>query len=326
MNRALILALLLAAACARNGQPPYQPMPEAKRAEIELDPQEATKKLAEAMTGAGLPVTSVATREGFVETAWFDSATMKPAGGRPLGTKEVRVRAWVMPYRYGWSEITMEAVYRPIADPSLPPRELERSVPFGHPARVKVREILQQLGATSTLAETDAPAPELKRPIMDPGRLDSTGHKVVLHPDSAGADSGRVRKDSVPLQKFDSARVFHQQSPTDTLRLRPRADTARPVSRPDTTVPAVKPAPVPAPAAPPPAALSGYAVQVAAAPDSARADEFVRRLRSAGYSPRVVFEEDRYKVRTELFASRTDAMIALEKLRGMFGDAFVVRE
>ena len=79
-----------------------------------------------------------------------------------------------------------------------------------------------------------------------------------------------------------------------------------------------------APVAPSPVVESGYAVQVAAAPDSARADEFVRRLRSAGYSPRVVFEEDRYKVRTELFASRTDAMIALEKLRGMFGDAFVV--
>ena len=322
MSRAPIIALLLAAACARNGQPPWQPMPEAKRAEIELDPQEATKKLAEAMTAAGLPVTSVATREGFVETAWFDSATMKPTGRRPVGTKDVRIRAWVMPYRYGWSEITMEAVYRPIADPSLPPRELERSVPFGHPARVKVREILQQLGATSTLAETDAPAPELKRPIMDPGRLDSTGHKVVLHPDSAGADSGRVRKDSVPLQKFDSARVFHQKSPADTLRFREPFDTVRPVSKPDTTPPAVKPAPVPV--APPPVVESGYAVQVAAAPDSARADEFVRRLRSAGYTPRVVLEEGRYKVRTELFASRTDAMIALEKLRGMFGDAFVV--
>ena len=323
MNRTPILALLLAAACARNGQPAYQPMPEAKRAEIELDPQEATKKLAEAMTAAGLPVTSIATREGFVETAWFDSATMKPAGGRPLGTRNVRVRAWVMPYRYGWSEITMEAVYRPIADPSLPPRELERSVPFGHPARVKVREILQQMGATSTVAETDAPAPDLKRPIMDPGRLDSTGRKVALHPDSARADSGKARKGSVPLQKFDSARVFHQKSPTDTLRLRPPPDTARPVSKADTTPPAVKAAPVPVPA-PPPVVQAGYAVQVAAAPDSARADEFVRRLRSAGYSPRVVFEEDRYKVRTELFASRTDAMIALEKLRGMFGDAFVV--
>jgi hypothetical protein len=71
----LALLMMLITACARNGQPGFPPMPEARQGQIELDPQEVTKKLAEAMTAAGLPVDEVATRAGIVRTAWQDTAT-----------------------------------------------------------------------------------------------------------------------------------------------------------------------------------------------------------------------------------------------------------
>lgn len=327
MKRLTSLAvLLLLAGCARNGQPGFQPMAEARRGQIELDPQEATKKLAEAMTAAGLPVTEVATREGFVATAWYDTAGMKAAGARPLGAGDVRIRAWVMPWKYGWSEITMEAVYRPVADPSLPERELERSVPFDHPARVKIREVMQQMGVTSTLAEADAPKSELKPPIMDPGRLNRTGAKVSVGdsaakpaPDSAGEDSlVQARVDTVtPGQdsvrpRRDSAIVFRPRAPGDTIH-----QPAQPVPvRPDTTrvIPA-RPAPA-----------SGYAVQVAAAADAYTANEIASRLKRLGYEARIVPENGRYKVRTQLYAARPDAAIALERLRAAFRDAFMVRK
>lgn len=345
MSRAaLFVTLLLATACARNGQPGFEPMPEARRGQIELDPQEATKKLAEAMTAAGLPVTEVATREGFVATAWYDTATMKAAGARPLGPGDVRIRGWVMPWKYGWSEITMEAVYRAVADPSLPARELERSVAYGHPARVKIREVMQQMGVTSTLAEADAPQPALKRPIMDPGRVGKTGAKLGAAADSApkpAADA--TRQDSVPKVRVDSLKrapdsipprrdsaiVFRPRTPGDTIHQRmPVVAPARPVA-PDTAQPAAPPVAQPAaPAVSPPAAQpsSGYAVQVAAAPDSSVAGEFARRLRSLGYEARIVTEDGRYKVRTQLYADRTDAAIALERLRAKFRDAFMVKD
>ncbi|HET7602903.1 MAG TPA: hypothetical protein VFK36_07785, partial [Gemmatimonadales bacterium] len=196
----LALLMVLLTACARNGQPGFPPMPEARQGQIELDPQEATKKLAEAMTGAGLPVDEVATREGFVSTAWYDTTTKKEVSGRALGAGDVRIRAWVMPWRYGWSEITMEAVYRPLADPSLPERELERSVAYNHPARVAIREIMQQMGVTSTVSEADAPKVGVKPPTMDPGRLEKPGARIGGQRDTAAVDSVAVdsmKRDSV---------------------------------------------------------------------------------------------------------------------------------
>lgn len=302
-------------------------MPEARQGQIELDPQEATKKLAEAMTAAGLPVDEVATREGFVSTFWYDTATKKQVNGRALGADAVRIRAWVMPWRYGWSEITMEAVYRPVADPSLPERELERSVPYDHPARVAVREIMQRMGVTSTVAEADAPKVEVQPPTMDPGRLGKPGAKLGGQRDSAAADTTRpapvvAAQDTVkPLPpadttrpaRRDSAMVFHPATPGDTIH-----QPARPA--------APRPAPAPRDTQPAPAVTSGYAVQVAAPTDAYTANEFARRLKGLGYEARVVPDGGRYKVRTQIYSQRPDAAIALERLRATFRDAFLVRE
>jgi cell division septation protein DedD len=237
-----------------------------------------------------------------------------------------------MPWKYGWSEITMEAVYRPLADPSLPERELERSVRYDHPARVAIREIMQRMGVTSTLAEADAPKVEVKPPTMDPGRVGKTGAKIGGQRDTAAVDTARA----------DTTRPAPVIAKQDTVKPTPAADTTRPTRRdsaivfrpatPGDTIhrparpPAPRPAPVPRDTQPAPAVTSGYAVQVAAPADAYTANEFARRLKGLGYEARVVPDGGRYKVRTQVYIQRPDAAIALERLRGTFRDAFLVKE
>jgi hypothetical protein len=104
-------------------------------------------------------------RDGYIETAWLDSATGQPTKRRPLGTGVVRLRAWADPGRPGHTVLKVETLYRPFADPSLPERELERQVPNTHPAAVKVQGILEAMlkrfgGPPPPSAEKPAPAGE----------------------------------------------------------------------------------------------------------------------------------------------------------------------
>ena len=81
-------ALLLASGgcLSSNARPGFGPMPEARSADVELDPIEATKLLAEDLQDAGIPVTKVAPQDGYFETAWFDTASKQPAGSGSLPT------------------------------------------------------------------------------------------------------------------------------------------------------------------------------------------------------------------------------------------------
>lgn len=234
----------------------------------------------------------------------------------------------------------MEAVYRPLADSSLPERELERSVAYDHPARVAIRKIMQRLGVTSTVAEADAPRAEVKPPTMDPGRVARTGAKLGGQRDSATADTAAA--DSV---RADTTRPAPAIAAQDTVKAPPPADTSRPARRDsaiafrpatpgDSIHQPVRPiAPRPAPvqrdtarATPPAAVTAGYAVQIAAPTDAYTANDFARRLKGLGYEARIVPDGGRYKVRTQIYPQRPDAAIALEKLRRVFGDAFMVRD
>jgi hypothetical protein len=141
-----ILAAALCAACRPDTtRPAITPYPEAAGVEIRLRPAEATRRLAEALQADSIPPSRVRLRDGYLETAWLDSATGRPTGRRPLGTGTVRLRAWADPGRPGNTVLTVETLYRPLADPSLPERELERPVPRTHPTAVKVEQILQAL-------------------------------------------------------------------------------------------------------------------------------------------------------------------------------------
>jgi hypothetical protein len=61
--------------------------------------------------------------DGFVETGWYDATD---SASTPV---RVKIRLWADPDVPGKSRVTVEAVYRPIEDPSRMPRDLERAVP-----------------------------------------------------------------------------------------------------------------------------------------------------------------------------------------------------
>ncbi len=142
----VLTALGVLAACNPNStRPGLTPVPEAAATEIRLPPQEATRSLAAALEADSLPPARVRIRDAYIETAWLDSATGQPTRRRPIGTGVVKVRAWADPGRPGNSILIVETLYRPLADPSLPERELEHQVPREHPTALKVERILEAM-------------------------------------------------------------------------------------------------------------------------------------------------------------------------------------
>ena len=164
-------------------RPAITPYPDAAALEIRLRPPEATRHLAEALQADSLPPRRVRMRDGYIETAWLDSATGQPTSRRPLGTGVVRLRAWADPGRPGHTVLTVETLYRPLADPSLPERELERQVPPTHPAAVKVQGILEAMlkrfgGPPPPSAEKPAPAGE-QEPVDQGGVEEPEAEEVA---------------------------------------------------------------------------------------------------------------------------------------------------
>ena len=337
--RMAILVVLLAAAAAcspATRRPAFTPMPEARRGELELEVPVATDSLARVLIAAGIPVSRIAARDGYLETPWFDTATGRPAAGRPLGPGRVRVRGWISPSRHGYSELVVETVFRPFADPSAAPRDLERSVLYAHPVRQRVRSALSSLGARSsveepdaiTLAERRARADSVRKQAerrtyakVDPSIRDDPGAGV---PAEVEGDTTRAAGDSLPTVG-DTARV-----PRDTVRVAPdtsvRRDSA--LARADTArqAPAARaPAPTIIIAQPPPATTVVYSVQVAASTDRAVVDLAAGRLRELGFTPRIVTESGMMKVRTGRYATESAARAVQRRLRTTFPDAFMVR-
>jgi hypothetical protein len=135
------------AACQPNTtRPSFAPVPEAAGTEVRLTVPEATRQLAAALKADSIPPRRIRVRDGYIETDWFDSRTGKvPRARRAIGSRIVRVRAWADPARPGSSQLTVETLYRPVLDPSLPERELERQVPRDHPVAIKVVATLKKL-------------------------------------------------------------------------------------------------------------------------------------------------------------------------------------
>ena len=341
-GRALALALVVLTGCSLStSRPPFQAMPEARVGDLDVEVPVATERLAKALTDAGIPVARVAPEDGYLETPWFDTATGRPASGRPLGLDVVRVRGWVTPSAHGSSEIKVETVYRPIADPSRPSRELERSVPYAHPVRVLVRNAYRAIGARITTEEPDAITLSARREATKRAPLG----RDTIAPDSIPADSAPevpaiAAADSVrpPADSARPAADAARQAPADTTRA--VVDTAVPPVRPvprDTAAPqppVARPAPVQAPArppqdtaraAPPPAATSGFTVQVAATADSSDASLAARRLGAMGIEANVVRDGGLLKVRSGAYPTRQAAQTVLSRVRRSFPDAFIVR-
>jgi len=146
MRRLLLAAVLSASACSPATTRPYfPPVTGAVQGELELEVKSATGALADVLRSDSLPVTKVEVRDGYIETAWFNAGTKRPTSGRQVGPEVVQVRAWVDPTRSGHSKLTVETIFRPLADASLSARDLDRQVPKDHPVGKRMEEIVTEL-------------------------------------------------------------------------------------------------------------------------------------------------------------------------------------
>jgi hypothetical protein len=173
------VVVALAAGCSPfTTRPAITPLPEAAAIEVRLPVQEATRELAAALQADSIPTRRVRLRDGYLESGWFDSQTGRPTGRRPLGTGVVKVRGWADPGRPGNTLLIVETLYRPLADPSLPERELEKQVPRDHPVAVKVDSALAGLvkryGGPPT-PEARPPAAPVQEPAEEPDQLSPEG-------------------------------------------------------------------------------------------------------------------------------------------------------
>lgn len=162
---ALLLATLVSACKPGTVRPSFPPVVGAPKVEVELKTAQATEVLGEILKGDTLPVTRVDTRDGLIETAWFHVRDKKQTHSRPVGQDIVQVRAWVDPSRTGFSYITLETVYHPLADPSLTSRQLDRQVPANHPIGRRMNQIVTELARLyNTAPPEEAPAPAQATP------------------------------------------------------------------------------------------------------------------------------------------------------------------
>jgi hypothetical protein len=167
------LVMLAAVACRPNTtRPAITPYPEAAGSEVRLPVPEATRRLAEAFKADSIPPRTVRLRDGYIDSGWFYARSGRRFSGRPIGSRVVRVRAWADPSRPGSSQITVETLYRPLVDPSLPERELERQVAPDHPVAKKVVDALKLLvdryGGTPGL-QTESPPSQAEPTDQDQG-------------------------------------------------------------------------------------------------------------------------------------------------------------
>ena len=190
----LPLSLFTLLACqASTNRPPYDALPSAALAEVELDLPSATRTLAEALRSDSLPVSRVEERDGFLDTGWFDAGSLAPTRRMPVGTDVVRIRAWATPTKFGFVELQIETVYRPFVDPSRPERDLEIVVPADHVVQRRVngviRRLLEQHGDTAHASDF--------QPLRPPSPRDTVKADSVRRDTTQGRrDTTRTRRDT----------------------------------------------------------------------------------------------------------------------------------
>ena len=146
----LSVLLLLMSCSPFSERPRLDPLPLAPAAEVKGKRPAVSERTMQALQADSLPLALVTVTDAYAESPWLDSASMQPTTKRPIGTDVVKFRAWVDPSKPGYSKVTIEPVYRLVADPSVPERELDRLVPPEHPAWKRAQALLfDRLGGKS---------------------------------------------------------------------------------------------------------------------------------------------------------------------------------
>jgi hypothetical protein len=191
MKRALAGLLVLLACRATTSRPSFVPLPNASNAEIELEIPDATRALAETLARDSISLATIKEADGYIDSGWLDATSLERTSKRPLGSDVVRVRAWVNPAKPFWSELVVEATYRPLADPSRPERELDVPLPVDHPLQRRIagtlRKLIEEYGDAEALKAL-APA----KPDTSKAAKDTTAVKK---------DTTKVKRDTVTLRR-----------------------------------------------------------------------------------------------------------------------------
>jgi len=163
-------------------RPPFGPLPGSAEAVVDLDVAKATTVLAEQLKSDSIPVSRVEPKDGYLETGWFNAVTGQPTSDRVLGDSIVRVRGWVNAYGQERGSIKVETAVRPLANPSLPPRDLDRQAPVDNPVAVRVATILTDMAKRYPVPGADEPTTPAPRVPGDSARTtpgDSATGKTI---------------------------------------------------------------------------------------------------------------------------------------------------
>src|SRR5437773_5445883 len=132
------ICLLLLACTPITTRPDFLPDPQAPRLVLDARPERVTPEIAALVVAESLEVERVNVRDGYVETAWYDTRSRRSfrgAGDVPDLAATVKIRCWADPYVPGQTQLTVETVSRLRYDPSRTERDLEGVVPKTHPGR-----------------------------------------------------------------------------------------------------------------------------------------------------------------------------------------------
>ena len=144
-HSAFRIVLLVAACSPVSLRPPFQPFPEAPAVVLDAPPLRVLGEVQSWLTDQGLHLERASVEDRFVETAWYDTRTKRSVGGRGDGLdprSTVKIRCWIDPDAPGKTKLTVEAVVRPLLDPSRVERDLEAIAPSDHEGRKLVDRLL----------------------------------------------------------------------------------------------------------------------------------------------------------------------------------------
>jgi len=126
-----MLLLLLAACTPVTTRPDFKPDPRALVVVLNARPERVAVALDSLVPAESLEVARFNVRDGYVETAWYDTEARRTRHHeRDIAsfTRTVKIRFWADPWVPGQTRLTIEPVYRPRYDPSRVERDLEMIV------------------------------------------------------------------------------------------------------------------------------------------------------------------------------------------------------
>jgi hypothetical protein len=142
------VCLLLAACTPVTTRPDFLPDPQGIQVILDAQPARVTPEIATLVAAESLQVEQASDRDGYVETAWYDTRShrsIRGPGDVPDLAATVKIRCWADPYVPGQTRLTLEAVYRPRYDPSRTERDLEVIVPADHAGHAIMERLVAAL-------------------------------------------------------------------------------------------------------------------------------------------------------------------------------------